>query len=270
MQGEWTRSLMRATSWWRATQFHGLVGYLDAVLKTLNCIQKEHVSLQYAYLLKLPDQEAIIQSLEMVLNHEHFKNIEWHQAFPVTRMLWNKDSTAEGRAKNHKSVESEQQATKPQLGQRGNKRWGQHTNKNNRECQYIISNFDLKSIIFKMATMRWLFFLNYSLFHYTCPNFSFYPSFLQPNLPLHSPSPHRRPFPRDTQTCSLTNPFPSSPSFPYYLSSWSCQTVPCIHDSVSVLFVIFCVHYFPPSSQVISKLWVTENVVVREKFHHYR
>ena len=50
--------------------------YVDAVLKTLNGIRKEHVSLQYAYILKLPDEEAIIQSLEMVLNHEHFKNIE--------------------------------------------------------------------------------------------------------------------------------------------------------------------------------------------------
>ena len=130
--------------------------------------------------------------------------------------------------------------------------------------------FDLKSIILKMATMRWLFFLNSSLFYYTCANFSFYPSFLQPNLPPHSPSPHRRPVPRVTQTCSLTSPFPSSPSFPYYLSSSSFQTVPCIYDSVSVLFVSFCVYYFPPSSEVISKPWVTENVVVREKFHHYR
>ena len=137
-------SWMRATSWRPATQLYGLVGYLDAVLKTLNCIRKEHVSLQYAYLLKLPDQEAIIQSLEMVLNHEHFKNIEWHQAFPLNRMLWNKESPAEGRAKNHKSVESEQQATKPQLGQRVNKRWGQHTNKNKREWQYSISNLWFK------------------------------------------------------------------------------------------------------------------------------
>ena len=121
-----------------------------------------------------------------------------------------------------------------------------------------------------MATMRWLFFFNSSLFSYTCANFSFYPSFLQPNPPPHSPSPHRHPVPRVTQTCSLTNPFPSSPSFPYYLSSCSCQTVPCIHDSVSVLFVIFCVHYIPPRREVISQLWVTEKVVVREKCHHYR
>ena len=205
----------------------------------------------------------------MVLNHEHFKNIEWHQAFPVTRMLWNKDSTAEGRAKNHKSVESEQQATKPQLGQRGNKRWGQHTNKNKRECQCIISNLWFKINYFENGHNDMAFFKILLYFTTLVPIFPF-------TLPSSSPTCHSTVHPhtvvpfQGSLTCSLTNPFPSSPSFPYYLSSWSCQTVPCIHDSVSVLFVIFCIHYFPSSSEVISKLWVTENVVVRETFHHYR
>ena len=130
-------------------------------------------------------------------------------------------------------------------------------------------NFDLKSNILNGHDER-AFFFNSSLFYYTCANFSFHPSFLQPNLPPHSPSPHHRPVLRVTQTCFLTNPFLSWPPFPYSLFSWSCQSVPCIHDSVSVLFVIFCVHYITPSSEVISKLWVTEKVVVREKFHHYR
>ena len=108
--------------------------------------------------------------------------------------------------------------------------------KENGNISYQI--FDLKSIILKMATMRWLFLKFFFISLHLC-QFFLYPSFLQHHLPLHSPSPHPSPIPRVTQTCSLTNPFPSSPSFPYYLSSWSCQTVPCIHDSVSVLFVIF-------------------------------
>ena len=119
----------------------------------------------------------------MVLNHEHFKNIRWHQAFPVTRMLWNKESTAEGSAKNHKSVEGEQQATKPQLGQRGNKRWGQHTNKNKTECQYIISNLWFKINYFENGHNDMAFFLILLYFTTLVPIFPF-------TLPSSSPTCH--------------------------------------------------------------------------------
>ena len=102
-------------------------------------------------------------------------------------------------------------------------------------------NFDLKTMFLKMATMGLFIFLNSCLFYYSYPIFFLFPSYLQPTLPPHSQSPHCRPCSWVTQTCPLTNPFPSSPPFPYSLSSGSCQTVPCLHVSGSVLFVtLFC------------------------------
>ena len=102
-------------------------------------------------------------------------------------------------------------------------------------------NFDLKTIFLKMATMGPFISLNSSLFYYRCSNISLFPYFMQSTPPPHSPSTHHCPCPWVTQTCSLPNPIPSSPPFPYSLSSGSCQTVPCLHVSGSVLFfTLFC------------------------------
>ena len=69
-------------------------------------------------------------------------------------MLWNKESTAEGRAKNHKSVESEQQATKPCWAKEEIKGEVNIQIKTKENGNISYQNFDLKSIILKMATMR--------------------------------------------------------------------------------------------------------------------
>ena len=125
---------------------------------------------------------------------------------------------AGGRAKTHKSVDSEQQATKTSWAKEEIKGEVNIQIKTKENVNISYQNFDLKSNILN-GHDEMAFFFNSSLFYYPSVNFSFYPSLLQPNLPLHSPSPHPRPVPRVTQTCSFRNPFPSSPSFPYYLSS---------------------------------------------------
>ena len=144
---------------------------------------------------------------------------------------------------------------KNQLGQRGNKRWGQHINKNKREWHYIISKLWFKINYFENGHNAMTFFLVLIYFTTVIAIFPF-------PLPSCSPTCHSTvhphtvvPFQGSLRHVLWRIPSPPLHHFPTPFPQEAVRLFLVYMILFLFCFLLYFVHYIPLRSEVIWKLW---------------